>query len=316
MQVSFVLFFALFLHFGTKHGQFHKPARIDIPPRNPNYDIYGDLEEDYFDVTTSMAMNNCIKKDMKIDISFVLDCTGSMAAHLSAASNSIVTLMNKLKEKLESESRLALIKYSDGQLHDPNRFQVLPFTENSTAVTNYLSTSCLRSPGNSDLPEDAFGALNEAINLNWTAPNRIIFHIADAPGHGNRFNPSDPAFPNGKPGDPEPEELIAQMKGKSIHYVLGEINKQQTKKMLDFFKEHAKSLGNDEMIDSVDIKDSSKVLNATLKATSDLINNNCRKKTTMASTTTTTISDSIGTTTTTSTKKSRLILNFNNIEIR
>ena len=293
MQVSFVLFFALFLYFGTKFGQFHNLARIDIPPSNPNFDIYGDLEEDYLDITTSMSMRYCIKKDMKIDIAFVLDCTGSMAAHLSAASKSIVTLMNKLKEKLESESRLALIKYSDSQLHDPNRFQILPFTENSTTVTNYLSTSCRRSPGNSDLPEDAFGALNEAVNFNWTAPNRIIFHIADAPGHGNRFNPSDPAYPNGKPGDPKPEELITQMKNKSIHYVLGEINKQQTKKMLDFFKEHAKSLGNDEMIDSVDIKDSSKVLNATLTATSDLINNNCRKKTTSAPSATTTISDSI-----------------------
>ena len=33
------------------------------------------------------------------------------------------------------------------------------------------------------------------------------------------------AFPNGKPEDPQPVELIAQMNSKSIHYVLGVIKK-------------------------------------------------------------------------------------------
>ena len=30
-------------------------------------------------------------------------------------------------------------------------------------------------------------------------------------------------FPNGKPGDPKPEEIISKLSSKSIHYIFGEI---------------------------------------------------------------------------------------------
>ena len=42
-------------------------------------------------------------------------------------------------------------------------------------------------------------------------------------------------YPNGKPGDPQPEELISQMNSKSIHYVLGEISKGIPKELLAIY---------------------------------------------------------------------------------
>ena len=43
---------------------------------------------------------------------------------------------------------------------------------------------CFFNSGGGDRPEDVAGALNEATLLGWTAANKVIFHIADAPPHG------------------------------------------------------------------------------------------------------------------------------------
>lgn len=40
---------------------------------------------------------------------------------------------------------------------------------------------------NNDDAEDVLGALQEAINLKWSAENRVVFQIADSPHHGKNY---------------------------------------------------------------------------------------------------------------------------------
>ena len=55
--------------------------------------------------------------------------------------------------------------------------------------------------------------------------------------------------------------------------------------MVKFFKDYAKKLRNSEMIDKVDIRDTTKVTDAVLKKSIKLIKKNCKKKTTTTTTT-------------------------------
>ena len=314
------LFFALlsFLHLCWVNGHQKLHGDLDIPPNNPEYVAYGDY---YVDLNSSVAIEHCQEADKTMDIAFVMDCTSSMNNVIAAAKSSISNLMTQLKTKMKSAIRMAIVTYTDFDVGAPGRFHILQFNPDPNAVIEHVEKFCmdpnrLGSGGQGHHPEDATGALNEANMLPWTAANRVIFHIADAPGHHTKFGNSN--YPNGKPGDPQPEELLTEMNKKSIHYVLGEISPASTAQMVKFFKDYAKKLRNSEMIDKVDIRDTTKVTDAVLKKSIKLIKKNCKKKTTTTTTTapTTAARWTVATTTTTTiASKPRDIININDVEI-
>ena len=80
--------------------------------------------------------------------------------------------------------------------------QVLDFTEDVASFESFMES--VRASGGGDTPEDVLGGINKAAGLSWppNAGTRILFHIADAPAHGERFyGGSDDSYPNGHAED-------------------------------------------------------------------------------------------------------------------
>jgi len=83
-----------------------------------------------------------------------------------------------LKEYPLVEIEVSVVSYKDGA-HTP---QVVPFTKETQVIETYISK--LTYQGGDDFAEDVESGLKAALALDWTAKNRLLFHIADAPSHG------------------------------------------------------------------------------------------------------------------------------------
>ena len=79
----------------------------------------------------------CQESNSDIDLAIVLDCTGSMAAHVNAAKNSIYSLFEGLRVKRQSNVKIGVITYLDYDAKYPGRFNILPFTTDTNQVTNH-----------------------------------------------------------------------------------------------------------------------------------------------------------------------------------
>ena len=230
----------------------------------------------------SNVIKRCKEKDKDLDIAFVLDCTTSMNGFNQAVREKLELIMNQLKNKTRSEVRKAIITYTDMDVGTKGRFNILPFHTDTQKVIDHITKFCMDpnrpgANGQSHTPEDVTGALSKANKLPWKAPNRVIFHITDAPGHHQLFGNSN--YPNGKQGDPQPWELLTEMNDKMIHYVLGATNPTELAKMVDWFENYANNtLGNPGMIKVLNMQDTSKINETILIPTVELINKNCEKK--------------------------------------
>ena len=59
--------------------------------------------------------------------------------------------------------------YGDGAKH----FEILDFTEDISQFTEFVGR--IRASGGGDGPEDVLGEINQTINLNWKAANKIFY---------------------------------------------------------------------------------------------------------------------------------------------
>ena len=84
----------------------------------------------------------CQESNSDIDLAIVLDCTGSMAAHVNAAKNSIYSLFEGLREKRKSNVKIGVITYTDHDVGYPGRFNILPFTTGTDPVKNHIGRWC------------------------------------------------------------------------------------------------------------------------------------------------------------------------------
>ncbi len=70
----------------------------------------------------------------------------------------------------------------------------------------------MQATGGSDCPEDLCGGLEEASKLEWRAPSRHMFIIADAPCHGKQYHDERDSYPEGDPNQGRvPEKQIIEM---------------------------------------------------------------------------------------------------------
>eukprot|EP01084_Bolivina_argentea_P051558 94858_1 len=81
--------------------------------------------------------------------------------------------------------RVSFVAYRDW-IGDGERLETLPFTTNINLFEDFVSN--LREEGGDDAAEDVLGGLQEAINLKWIAPIKILYHICDAPPHGTMYH--------------------------------------------------------------------------------------------------------------------------------
>eukprot|EP00443_Scrippsiella_acuminata_P037234 CAMPEP_0115193286 /NCGR_PEP_ID=MMETSP0270-20121206/13474_1 /TAXON_ID=71861 /ORGANISM="Scrippsiella trochoidea, Strain CCMP3099" /LENGTH=632 /DNA_ID=CAMNT_0002606547 /DNA_START=54 /DNA_END=1949 /DNA_ORIENTATION=- len=168
----------------------------------------------------------------RLNVCFVVDCTGSMSRHIDAVKTQIRWIVHELRARLPSmQLHLAFVGYRDHC--DACRVEVLPFTRSVDEFRDFVA-GMRATGGGGDGPEDVHGALEKACELDWSindAATRVIVHVADFPAHGTRYNdcPRD-SYPGGDPRGLDLEVLVRQLRDLSVQYVFGHIT-DHTQKM-------------------------------------------------------------------------------------
>lgn len=135
-------------------------------------------------------------RDRTLKVCFLLDCTASMGTWIDAARNKILDLLEDLCEKHPNfKIYVAFCGYRDFG----DEYYYIDFTENHRMIhTTLMSIDAI---GGNDIPEDVGGAYNWAGSLDWKADVRAVFHIGDAPNHGELYHDTfmEDGFPEGHP---------------------------------------------------------------------------------------------------------------------
>lgn len=129
--------------------------------------------------------------------------------------------------------KLAFVGYRD--FGDRAQFEQLPFTDNVDEFRHFLAR--IHATGGDDGPEDVFGGLQKAVTLNWSmnAGTKVMFHIADAPCHGNEFHAGiRDNYPGGDPQGRTTSALFTSIRQLQIAYYFGKIT-PSTDKMIGKF---------------------------------------------------------------------------------
>ncbi len=119
-----------------------------------------------------------------VEISFVIDATGSMQDELSFIQNELQAISDKIKESYPNvEQKFSLIVYRDKG--DQYVTKGISFTSDIEEFKSFLSEQ--RASGGGDFPEAMDVALSEANEkLQWSDSDevaKVLFLIADAPPH-------------------------------------------------------------------------------------------------------------------------------------
>eukprot|EP00475_Leptophrys_vorax_P033438 TRINITY_DN52526_c0_g2_i1.p1 TRINITY_DN52526_c0_g2~~TRINITY_DN52526_c0_g2_i1.p1 ORF type:complete len:592 (+),score=153.08 TRINITY_DN52526_c0_g2_i1:3190-4965(+) len=136
-----------------------------------------------------------IRKAEKVDLCFMVDCTGSMSSHISAVRDQIKAIVQKLKSSsANAKIFLSFLGYRD-LCDGANQYSILDFTEDVDAFEAYVAG--VVATGGGDGPEDIGGAYRKANALSWSQGTRVIIHIADAPAHGSQYHDWADDHPSG-----------------------------------------------------------------------------------------------------------------------
>ena len=114
-----------------------------------------------------------IEKNSNVDVAFMMDATGSMGSYISIVkdgfNNIVARVHRKFKAAIVRVAFVAYRDYGDGTKH----FEILDFTDNTNLFTDFVGR--ITASGGGDTPEDVLGAINQTINLNWKAANKIFY---------------------------------------------------------------------------------------------------------------------------------------------
>lgn len=120
-----------------------------------------------------------------LDLTFVLDTTGSMGDELEYLKSEIKNIAAGVRARFpEVKQRYALVVYRDENMGDEYTTRVFDFTTNLDEFQRNLAAQS--AAGGGDLPEAMQRGLDEATRLRWRdAPDtaHLLFLIADAPPH-------------------------------------------------------------------------------------------------------------------------------------
>lgn len=160
---------------------------------------------------------------MKIDICFLIDCTGSMEPWIQAAKNHVFDIVRKTQhETPETEVRVAFVGYRD--YGDSPQFVCRHFGNVDDTLDAIRD---VHAKGGDDQAEDVAGGLLNARMLVWEEDAaKSLIHIADAPPHGSQFHEpwiSD-RFPQGDPEGKDPLNMMRRFSEDNVDYTFVKIN--------------------------------------------------------------------------------------------
>jgi hypothetical protein len=171
---------------------------------------------------------------MHIKIAIVLDCTASMGPWIYEAKTKIRQILDHNQELYpNAHFKVALVAYRD--YGDFVRMRSADF-RNVSSIVEILNT--IHAEGGDDEAEDVAGAFYAVSRLSgWeTADVRLVFHITDAPAHGDAFHTANVSdrFPCGDPDHLDPIEFVEDFAQRGFQYTFVRIT-SKTDKMVDEF---------------------------------------------------------------------------------
>ena len=183
-----------------------------------------------------------LKRAEKVDICFLIDCTGSMSTYIREVKSVIHKVVNQLSTKFQDFAlRFAFVGYRDHG-DGAGRVGVFKFSDGADAFKSFVDT--VTATGGADECEDVFGGLEEVGKLEWLHMSRVLFHIGDAPCHGSRFHVgANDSYPGGDPRGLDITELMAQIARLNVNYYFAQITLSTTKMIEEFDMELRKNNG-------------------------------------------------------------------------
>ncbi|OHT12744.1 hypothetical protein TRFO_17377 [Tritrichomonas foetus] len=164
-----------------------KPFKYQIKPfmpPNPPFFIYN------------------IKRE--VDVIFMIDGTGSMRFFIDAVRESCTSIAKSCRERNpDNMFRFGCVIYRDDAVNQvrygTKNYKIdhayFALTQNEKKLQDFLSKVETFGGGN-DGPEDWLSGYNLLLKMNWSeAGEKIVIHIADAPGHGIQFNQGHFQYP-------------------------------------------------------------------------------------------------------------------------
>ncbi len=120
----------------------------------------------------------------KIDLAFVVDCTGSMASYIQKVQEHVISISNTIAKQGNWDLCFALVCYRDHPPQDKSFVtRVFDFTPSLKVMQEYVRE--MKADGGGDAPEAVVDGLAELKNLNWRKDGTdIAVWIGDAPPHG------------------------------------------------------------------------------------------------------------------------------------
>ena len=174
-----------------------------------------------------------MKRSQTVDLCFLIDCTGSMDPYIAQVKTKIDDLVAHCKMTFaDLVLKVAFVGYRDH--YDEERIASLPFTEDIAHFKSFVSN--VAAYGGDDAAEDVFGGLEKVGKLQWSAPTRILFHVADAPCHGREYHDDVlDNFPNGDPRGLHAQDLLEKLQDKNVKYWFAKLT-DKTDKMITKFR--------------------------------------------------------------------------------
>ena len=174
-----------------------------------------------------------IKRSQTVDLCFLIDCTGSMDPYIVQVKTRMDDLVAHCHTTFpDLVLRVAFVGYRDHS-EEAERILSFPFTANIASFKSFVSN--IRAFGGGDAAEDVFGGLEEVGKLQWSAPTRILFHVADAPCHGKQYhNDVYDEFPNGDPRGLHARDLLNVLEGLKVKYWFAKLTDKTDKMIIEF----------------------------------------------------------------------------------
>ncbi|EFA77644.1 protein serine/threonine kinase [Heterostelium album PN500] len=206
-----------------------------------------------------------IRASERVDLLFLLDCTGSMGEYIYQVKNDLVKLQVELKANYKNlDLKFGFIRYTDFDVEKP--YSILDFTNSTLDFVTFVAS--IKDEGGDDCAEDMFGGMNLIKLMGWRKDStRIVIHLADAPCHGEEYHDKPDNYPDGDPNGITLDSLMKDIISLDINYFFGHIIKPATSKMIDIFNKRLAILSkNMKTINTFDSKDISTLSTHLLKS--------------------------------------------------
>ena len=162
-----------------------------------------------------------------------MDCTASMQPWIRQAKTKMVELIARVSDSHPNTTiQVGFVGYRD--YDDVEPILVIPFQDAKYTMAQIQS---VEAEGGDDEAEDVAHGLFHALHMDWFGADvNIVFHIADAPAHGNVFHGhrvSD-RYPRGDPDGLDPRDSVEKMSFLNMDFTFVRIH-ESTDTMIEAF---------------------------------------------------------------------------------